>query len=90
MTDPAGPPQRLTWRPTIRRGYEDTPELGEAGGIVLFTIDFRNGGYELRSRLPGVLASKPWPGKDPGKLKATAEGLLDQWLAKISGARSGQ
>ena len=74
---------RLEWR----SGKYST-ETGYSGNVSLFGITWKTQrgapDWSMRTELPG-LRSKTWESNDKDELRATAERVLDQWLARRNG-----
>jgi len=72
---------RLTWSRT------EYNEVGKAGLIVLFSINYRvistDLKYYLVTRLPGFDRNKKWADDDPDALKKAAENILGKWLREV-------
>jgi hypothetical protein len=75
----------ITWKQGKYSG-----EGGSVGGVSLFGITYRTQrgapAWTMTASLPG-LESRQWQDDDRDVLKATAERVLDEWLARIGAAR---
>jgi hypothetical protein len=60
---------------------------GQVGGVRLFAVSWKSRrgdpNYLMRSDLPGV--HQEWKNDDLDVLKAEAEDILAEWLAKVAG-----
>jgi len=74
---------RITWREREYSGF-----AGHAGGVHLFSVDWRarreQADWILRTTLPG-LAHKAWESDDRAELQRRAEVILDGWLTRVNG-----
>jgi hypothetical protein len=75
----------ITWKPG-----KYSSEQGSAGSVGLFGITYRTKhdapAWTMRTSLPG-LQSRQWQDDDRDVLRARAEDVLGEWLARIGAVR---
>ena len=78
----------MTYRLTWNEGRHISVS-GVAGDIPLFSINWKtqrdHPDWQMRTELPGF-AGKVWEDDDRDALKAQAEQVLGEWLARVNGA----